>query len=58
MKASVEPSADGDLDSPAAKSRFKTDSDTDFRNLDDAGIKNKFKDFKAKKGKKYKNQEE
>ena len=50
--------SDDDIDSPAAKGRFRTDSDTDFAGLDETKIKNKFKEFKTKNGKKYKNQEE
>ena len=54
-KGKVEIGSDDDIDSPAAKGRFKTNSDNDFKNLDDAGIKNKYQDFKAKNGKKYRN---
>ena len=57
-KGKVDEDSDDDIDSPADKSRFRTDSDTDFTNLDDTKIKNKFKDFKTKNGKKYKNAEE
>lgn len=47
-----------DIDSPAAKSQFKTQSDTDLSDLDDTKIKDKFKDFEAQNGKKYKNSDE